>query len=224
MQRLRLTYTRGEQVKYITHLDIMRYWERAFRRAHLPLALSQGFHPHPRISLAAPLPVGVTSAAELMDVYLDEQLRPEQVRERLGAQMTPGFEVLAGETVPEEWPSLQSQVRFSEYLVTQETDLPREDVERAIRLLLAKDTLPWELQRDGETKQYDLRPQIDDLWVSSTAAGEVVLSMRLQTDSNGSGRPEQVTRALGFEEAPAAIHRTRLVLERELPHPALRRS
>ena len=73
-----------------------------------------------------------------------------------------------------------------------ETALPREDVERSIRLLLAKDTLPWELQRDGETKQYDLRPQIDDLWVSSAGEGEVVLSMRLQTDSGGSGRPEQV--------------------------------
>ena len=113
-----------------------------------------------------------------MDVYLDEQLRPEQVRERLAAQMTPGFEVLAGETVPEEWPSLQSQVRFSEYLVTVETALPREDVERSIRLLLAKDTLPWELQRDGETKQYDLRPQIDDLWVSGAGEGEVAVDRR----------------------------------------------
>ena len=61
MQRLRATFSRGERTKYITHLDLMRFWERAFRRARVPIAHSEGFRPHPRFALAAPLPVGVTS-------------------------------------------------------------------------------------------------------------------------------------------------------------------
>lgn len=222
MPRLRLTYSRDGAVKYISHLDLMRFWERAFRRAHLPLAMSQGFHPHPRISLAVPLPVGVTSEAELMDVYLDEALGPEQVRSRLTAALVPGFAVTAAEPVPEEQPSLQSQVRYAEYLVTVETSQPREAVERATRLLLAKEALDWEHSRDGEVRQYNLRAMIDDLWVAEAGDGQVVLGMRLQNDGQASGRPEQVTRALGFDEAPLRIHRTKLVLDRPVARPAAR--
>ena len=64
MQRLRIRFSRGEEIKYISHLDIMRMWERVLRRAELPLAYSEGFSHHPRISLAVPLAIGVTSDAE----------------------------------------------------------------------------------------------------------------------------------------------------------------
>ena len=64
-------------MKYITHLDMMRFWERALRRADVPLAYSEGFSPHAQISLAAPLAVGTTSEAELMDVFLAEPMHAE---------------------------------------------------------------------------------------------------------------------------------------------------
>ena len=67
MQRLRLTFSRGEELKYISHLDLMRLWPRAIGRADMPLVYYQVFSPHPRLSLAAPLAVGVTSSGELMD-------------------------------------------------------------------------------------------------------------------------------------------------------------
>ena len=70
MQRLRIKFRRGAEVKYISHLDIMRLWQRALNRAGIALAYSEGFHPHPKISLAVPLAVGVTSEAELMDIIL----------------------------------------------------------------------------------------------------------------------------------------------------------
>jgi radical SAM-linked protein len=220
LQRLRFTYGRGEAVKYISHLDLMRFWDRAFRRAHLPLAMSQGFHPHPRISLASPLPVAVTSEAELMDVYLDEPLGVDDALQRLREQMVPGLEVVAVEPIDEELPSLQALVRFSEYRVTVETSLGNEAVEKAIRLLLAKESIPWEHSRDGDIREYDLRPLVNGLWLETAGGGTAVLGMRLQTDGKASGRPEQVTRALGFDEPPLQIHRTRLVLERALPVPA----
>ena len=68
MQRIRISFSRGEKVKYISHLDLMRLWERALRRASIPIAYSQGFSPHPKISIAAPLPIGVTSDGEFMDI------------------------------------------------------------------------------------------------------------------------------------------------------------
>lgn len=220
MLRLRITYGRGEAVKYISHLDMMRFWERAFRRAHLPLAMSQGFHPHPRISVAAPLPVGVTSGGELMDVHLDEAVAPDEALRRLHAQLTPGFDLLNAEPVPEEQPSLQALVRYSEYLVDVETDLPADEVERLIRRVLAKAELPWELTRDGEVRHYDLRSQIADIGLVRVGDGLATLNMRLQTDGKASGRPEQVVKALGFEAPPLRIHRTLLVIEKPLPVPA----
>ncbi|MBA7542465.1 hypothetical protein ES705_34786 [subsurface metagenome] len=66
MQRLRIRFCRGQEVKFISHLDILRLWQRALHRAGISVAYSEGFSPHPRISLAAPLPIGVTSQAELM--------------------------------------------------------------------------------------------------------------------------------------------------------------
>ncbi|MDP2935460.1 MAG: TIGR03936 family radical SAM-associated protein, partial [Dehalococcoidia bacterium] len=76
LQRLRITFSRGPEVKYISHLDLMRLWERVLRRAKLPLAFSEGFSPHPRLALATPLPVGVTAAEEWMEVYLCRRVSP----------------------------------------------------------------------------------------------------------------------------------------------------
>jgi radical SAM-linked protein len=79
MQRLRLRFSRGARLKYISHLDLIRLWHRAFRRAGLELAYSEGFNPHPRIQIAAPLPLGVTGESELMDVVFARAYMPQSV-------------------------------------------------------------------------------------------------------------------------------------------------
>jgi radical SAM-linked protein len=81
MQRLRIRFSRGEEIKYISHLDLMRLWQRALNRAGLEIAYSEGFNPHPRMSLAAPLALGVTSNKYLHGQNLLFLLR--QVQERL---------------------------------------------------------------------------------------------------------------------------------------------
>ena len=74
MQRLRIRFTREEEIKYISHLDLMRLWQRALNRAGIAIAYSEGFNPHPRLVIALPLPVGCTGAREVIDVFLDEPL------------------------------------------------------------------------------------------------------------------------------------------------------
>ena len=212
MQRLRVTFGRGEETRYLAHLDLMRFWERVFRRAHLSLAISKGFHPHPRFALAAPLPVGVTSEAELMDVFLEDPMDPARVHDHLSAQMTPGVRVIAVQKVELELPSLQSQMRFAEYLVMVETDRSRSQLEEAVAGIMGLKDLPWEHLRDGEPRRYNLRAQIDALWVEDWRQGMATLGMRLKTDSSAAGRPEQVTRALGCPDHPVSILRTLLIL------------
>ncbi|MEK7215014.1 MAG: TIGR03936 family radical SAM-associated protein [Chloroflexota bacterium] len=214
-QRLRVTFSRSGEAKYISHLDMVRFWERAFRRAHLAVARSQGFHPHPRIAMAAPLPVGVTADAELMDVYLEEPIDPLGFYHALAAQLVPSIRVSAVAEASNDLPSLQASMRFAEYRVMVETERTPPDIRDAIAAILGSDTVMWEHQRDGETRRYDLRSQIAELALEGCENGVATLNMRLQMDGTAAGRPEQVARALGFEDPPLSVNRTRLILAEE---------
>jgi len=212
MQRLRIKYRRGEELKYISHLDIMRLWQRALNRASISLAYSEGFHPHPKISLAAPLAVGVTSEAELMDITLTRQVSPHFFTAAVTQQLPAGFEILQVVSIAETLPSLQSQVRFAEYTVELTAEMGQQELASAIASLLSLETLPWQHQRDTGPRHYDLRALIDDIWLLDCQDGLCNIGMRLRCDSGGSGRPEQVSIALGFTEPPKSVHRTKLIL------------
>jgi len=215
VQRLRITFSRGEELKYISHLDLTRLWDRALRRAGIPIAYSQGFNPHPHLSLAAPLPVGVTSEGELMEVFLTRRIAPVHFIRGMSSQLPKGLEVLKAQEIGLRVPSLQSQVLFSEYCVQMETDQEPAEIQRSLRSLLALKDLPWQHLRDKEIRHYDLRALIDDLWLLERSGSGCVLGMRLRTDSGGTGRTEQVTAALGFPHPPSSVHRTKLLLMRK---------
>jgi radical SAM-linked protein len=216
VQRLRVTFARGEEVKYITHLDLMRFWERALRRAGIPIAYSEGFSPSPRLALAAPLPVGVTSSGELMDVYLAERVTPHHFVKAASEQIPPSIALLEVREVGLGLPSLQSQVRWAEYEVEALIDRPGEDLRQAVEELLEARSIPWQHQREREVRRYDLRPLIRDVRIEAMEDGRCVLAMLLRADSQGSGRAEQVVAALGLP-APTRIHRRRLILEETSP-------
>ena len=212
-QRLRIKFSRGDEVKYISHLDLMRFWERALRRAEIPLAYSEGFSPHPRISLAAPLPVGTTSEGELMDVFLQRRTSPYFFMREMGQQLPSGIDISEMKEVPLRAPSLQSQLRYAEYHVEVKVDDKKpEEVQQALNALLKAESLPWHHIRDTGVRHYDLRVLIDDIWLITWQDSQCALGMRLRTDNRGTGRPEQVTAALGLSHHPDRIHRTGLIL------------
>jgi len=212
MQRLRIRFSRGQELKFISHLDIMRLWQRALNRAGISLAYSEGFNPHPRISVAAPLPVGVTSQAELMDIMLTKPASPHFFADAVSQQLPPGIEILQVHPIDLILPSLQSQVRYAEYRVELETEKEQKDLESALTSLLKLKHLPWQHQRDTSLRSYDLRALIDDLWLIDWHNEYCAIGMRLRCDNSGSGRPEQVTTALGFTHYPQSLHRTKLIL------------
>ena len=213
MHRLRVKFKRGEELKFISHLDLIRLWQRALQRAGIPLAYSEGFSPHPRISLAAPLPLGVTSEAELMDVSTTKLVSPHFFTAAISQQLPPGIKILQAHQIALNQPSLQSQVRYAEYKVEVETEKQPKDVESAIATLLSTKHLPWQHQRDTGPRSYDLRALVDDLWLIDWHRPYCTIGMRLRCDNSGSGRPEQVALALGFTHHPHLIHRTKLILE-----------
>ncbi len=213
MQRLRIRFSRGEDVKYISHLDLIRLWQRALNRAGIPLTYSRGFNPHPQISMALALAMGVTSEAELMDIYVDKFISPHNFTAAMEQQLPHGVAVSGVYTTPLTMSSLQSQVRQAEYIVTIVTEKAKDEIETAINGLLDKETLPWQHQRDTGPKKYDLRALVDDIWLMDWRQGFCTIGMRLRCDSTGSGRPEQVAAALGFTNYPDSIHRSKLILQ-----------
>ena len=212
MQRLRIRFSRGEEIKFISHLDIMRLWERVLRRARIPLAYSEGFNPHPRLSLAAPLPLEVTSETELMDVFIAGRVSPHWFTDVVTGQLPYGIKILGTYEIALGMPSLQSQVRYIEYRVEVETEKEKKDVDSAIASLLSMEHLPWHHQRDTGRRSYDLRALIDDLWLIEWHQSYCTVGMRLRCDSGGSGRPEQVASALDFTCHPQLMHRTKIIL------------
>ncbi len=224
VQRLRVRFSRGEEVKYITHLDLMRLWERALRRAGVDLAYSEGFTPHAQLSLAAPLAVGVTSEGEILDVFLGSRASPFEFLRGVGKQLPAGIEAVEAEEVGLRAPSLQSELRAAEYAVALPTVVIETEAREAIERFLASDSIPWEQVRDGETRRYDIRPFVQSLWLNEAKDGpSIVIGMRLRADSSGSARPEQVIAAMSLPE-PEAIHRRRLILAETSPaHEAWRR-
>lgn len=209
-QRLRLTFAREVEVGELSHLEVMRGLEQGMREAGLPLAYSEGRRPTPQISIAAPLPVGVTSACELADLYLSERVDVEEALAALSAALPPGLRALAMREVGVTAPAVQTEVRWAEY----EVDVPvdgrtAEEVRGAIARLLSARTLPWEHQRETKVRRYDLRPLVLALRLETEGEGVHRLAMRLVVGQERSGRPEQVATALGLP-APLRVHRRAL--------------
>ncbi len=219
MMRLRITFSKQGALRYTGHLDLHKIWERSLRRARLPLAYSQGFHPQPRIQLAAALPLGFASRAEVMDIWLTGDLTPASLPAALEGHMPPGLAVLDVEQVDERAPALQTEVVGAEYQVeiTEAGSGRRPACARAagtgeraegsglterLASVMAAESLP----RERRGKPYDLRSLIEELALTGSS-----LFMRLSAREGATGRPEEVLAALGIPLEDTRIERTRLL-------------
>ncbi len=207
LQRIRLTYRRGEALRYISHLEMQQVWERTFRRARLPLAYSQGFNPHPRLHMASALPLGFLSRCEIVDVWLESPHEVQEVITRAQASVPPGLLIESAENVALQAPALQTQVQAAEYLARLLDPVESAQVQSALDVVLAAEHLP----RERRGKPYDLRPLIEILELR-TDEEQPILYMRLAAREGATGRPEEVLESLGLDPTAARIERTALFL------------
>ena len=206
MQRIRLVYSKGDELKYTGNLDMHKVWERSFRRAGLPLAYSQGFHPQPKIHQACPLPLGFTSEEDLLDFWLETDLTPPDLREKLEKALQPGITIQEILIVPSEEKPLQTQVTSAIYDVFIDMEQRPADLAKRIVTLLNLDTC----MRERRGKQYDLLPLIESLKIDEPNSN--ILEMTLAARPSATGRPEEVLDALGISLQDATIARKKLLL------------
>jgi radical SAM-linked protein len=206
-QRWRLVFARGEEARFLSHLDAAHAWERSLRRGEVPVAASEGFTPRPRFIFAAPLPLGMLAEHDLADLFLAERLSRPELRELLIAGLPRGYRLLDLYDVWVGAPAVATQLAAADYRLT----LLGVDADRlgdAVRQLLAADELRREKRREKKTTAYDLRPLVLDLRAQPAdeaglaAAG---LWMRLRhSQDRGSGRAEEVVAALAENLGMAA--------------------
>jgi len=208
--RIRITFAKTGALRYIGHLDLHRMWERVTRRAGLSLAYSQGFHPQPKIQLAAALPLGFSSRCELLDLWVVGEPELSQLPAAIQAAVPPGLKILEVIGVDEKGPPLQTQIMSSEYTITLPADSNKDQLIKKLDAMMAVDTLP----RERRGKSYDLRPLIENLeFAEPTMDGNPILFMRLSAREAATGRPEEVLDALGITPDGAQVERTRLIFK-----------
>ncbi len=206
--RARITFSKTGALRYVGHLDLQTLWERAARRAGLPLAYSHGFHPQPKITFASALPLGFSSRAEVLDMRLQSEVELGDLPPRLEAALPSGIRILDVQQVDEAAPALQTQVQAAEYEVSLLETVDVAAVQKAMQVLMETATIP----RTRRGKAYDLRPLIEELRVQ-TEGGGLKISMRLSAREAATGRPEEVLDALGIAAADARIERSRLIFQ-----------
>ena len=185
--KIRIKFSKHGNTKYVGHLDIMRYFQKAMRRADIPIRYSEGFSPHQVMSFAAPLGIGIESDSEYLDIEVTDSIDSSEAIKRLNSVMCEGIKIIEWKQLPDNSKTAMSQVASADYFVLCECNdiSPLDKAE----ILVEKET------KSGELKQVDIKPMLYS--VKKTEGG---LLMHVAQGSSGNLKPETVMKALGIDE------------------------
>ncbi len=162
LTRVRLTLSKAGRARLVGHLEYLTMFQRAIRRAGLPIRYTQGFHPTPKVSYLEALPMGVASEAELVDLELHYPVPLEELTDQLNAQLPDGFKVIDAAVIAWKAPSPSASVASSSYSVPLPETVPV-DLELRIASFLAAESVPTIRLKKGREEQIDLRPDLVNL-------------------------------------------------------------
>lgn len=213
--KIRIKFRKTGIMKFIGHLDVMRYFQKAIRRADVEICYSGGFSPHQIMSFAAPLGVGITSNGEYVDIEVHSTGTTVEMLERLNAVMAEGFEIAEYKLLPDTAANAMSSVAAADYTLTFRPgyEPEEESAEEWFKKLTAFFDQPQVMvlkkTKKGE-KEMDLKPLIYDLGViAGNDAAQSQLFMKISTGSASNIKPELLLdayyEALGKERSPFAF-------------------
>jgi radical SAM-linked protein len=198
-QKIRLGFSKRGEMRFVGHLELAHLFHRASKRASLPIAYSEGFHPMPKIIFARALPVGVESLNEIVDLELERRVSPEEVKKRLNAAFPEGIQIVDAREVilpssPLPFPSR------TVYRVSLNGHLSKEETLRRIEKALGEKELSIDQERKGKTRKMDIRPLIErmelrETGMESEAAGPWCLELILRSEAGRTAKPLEVIEA-----------------------------
>lgn len=202
--KVRIRFAKRGIMKFIGHLDMVRYFQKAFRRAEIDMQYSGGFSPHQLISFAAPLGVGLISEGEYMDIFVNEAMSGKMMLDRINHEMTEGVEILSCKQIIDETKhsNAMSIVTAADYYVSSSPVLFRiNDFMDQESILVMKKTKKSE-------KQVDIKPMIHQIEIQKDK-----IYMLLDTGSTSNLKPELVMEAF-FDYCHTNRHPDPLMIQR----------
>lgn len=200
MMNIRLKFAKGREVKYISHLDLMRVFQRALRRTGIPISYSSGFNPHQEISFGAPLSLGVTSSAEYVDLKLAEPMDVREIQRRLNDSLPDGIRILDGIEMRENHKSAMSIVSHSRYLIRiYIQNVSFNELNKKIKAFTALKnikTMKKQPKKDFELKEIDIRPLIVYMKLAESEDDIYTIDCLLLSGSKGNLKPQLLIKAL----------------------------
>jgi len=195
VQRLRLKFGKLGTMALISHLDLMRLWERALRRAGLPIAYSEGFHPLPKISIAKALPLGQTSSAELIDIELTAVVPPEEFVARLQAQLPAEIPLYEVVEVPLYDPSAEKLITRASYRLTidHQGNLSEGAILSAIQAILQTKEIPYtQVSKSGKEQIVNLRDHLYQLLLTDYSPTQMQITYTGSCTIDQTLKPDRV--------------------------------
>ncbi len=213
VQKIRFEFQKVGELRYLSHLELMRALQRALRRAGVPLAYTQGFNPQPRVSVAQALAVGVEGLRELGEIELASQVEPADLLARWNTQLPPELKILRTWEAPLQGPSLSAGVRGAAYQVRllpngwDPTTLAALGNAGACAEFLAQGPIPVEVSKKGKTVTLDARPFVQE-FTATPEDGCPQWGLVLRAGLGGSVKPQAVMRRfLGQRVIPGELDR-----------------
>ncbi len=208
--KLRVKFSKHGAIRYIGHLDVMRFFQKAIRRAGIDVVYTKGYSPHQIMSFASPLGVGLTSNGEYMDIEVQSITSCEDILQRLNSVSVPGIEILSMKILPEEAGNAMASIAAASYTVTiKEERKPGFDIKKALPDFMAQKEIPYVKETKKGERQMDLRPGIFELTWKNDA-----FHMLLDASSAGNIKPVQVISAL-FASNNHVLEDNSLIVTRE---------
>ncbi|MDF2892651.1 MAG: hypothetical protein K0R80_3018 [Clostridia bacterium] len=199
MINVRLKFTKGSEVKYISHLDLMRTFMRVVRRAEVPIAYSGGFNPHPEMSFGAPLSLGVISLAEYVDINLAQEVPLSELVDKLNQYMPMGIKVLGAIKLPEKFKSAMALITHAKYSIKAYIDDAdtKELKEKLNSFINQEQILAQKKQpkKNFQIKEVDIRPMILEMNFDGCQDGICIFSCLLHSGSKANLKPEMLMQA-----------------------------
>ena len=199
--RQRVRFAKRGKVRFLSHRDVARVWERALRRAGIRVAYSEGFSPRPRLSFGLALSTGYESLGEYLDIDLADDLEPDELVALVNPSLPTGMEAQAAIRIPPGTDSLQQAVTSSSWEI-ELIGVDGDQVEHAVAHAVAADSLPIVVERKGSETELDARPAI----LAIDARGSVLVA-ELATHPR-SLRPAELLRALDPTWTAGSVLRT----------------
>lgn len=185
--KLRVKYSKMEDARFLSHLELLKAMERAFRRAKIPLAFSEGFNPHPKISYASALSVGTASRGEYLDLELNAEMGLSDFKSRINTCLVKGIEVLDVKEIKGKSKSLTSIIEMAEYTATSfvENKLSEKELQRLIDEFLMQPEIIVNRKSKDKNKEINIKEGIYCL--KAELNNEMSLTIRFTVVSGSKG-------------------------------------